>query len=181
MPINKAILKEQLQFFPKSELVEMLLKLSKKGHNYDFLLINYLDTEGGEQQLFDETIEKLIAVSDKEFKGRTVQHQRVKMLSASIKCINEFMVEAKNKKLEADLICWVLVREFEQPASMFGAKFSGYDFKIGLLTKRLIGLVQNKLHPDYFIDYQDQLNEFLTKLHKTSNRINTIKALPYSV
>ncbi len=181
MPINKVLLKEQLQFFPKAELVEMLLKLSKKGHNYDFLLINYLDTESGEQQLFDETIEKLITISEKEFKGRTLQHQRVKMLSASIKCINEFMIEAKNKKLEADLILWVLQREFEQPSKMFGAKFSGYDFKIGLLVKRLIGLVQRKLHPDYFIDYQDQLNVFLAKLHKTSNRINTIKELPQTI
>jgi len=61
---------------------------------------------------------------------------------------------------------------------MFGARVSGYDYKVGLLLKRLITLVTKRLHPDYLIDYQDKINEFLTKLHHTSNRINTIKELP---
>jgi len=64
---------------------------------------------------------------------------------------------------------------------MFGARFSGYDYKVGLLLKRLINLVTKKLHPDYLIDYQDKLNEFLSKLHHTSNRINTIYDLPQQI
>jgi len=30
----------------------------------------------------------------------------------------------------------------------------------------------------FYFDYQDTINDFLTKLHKTSNRIQTIKELP---
>lgn len=181
MSINKAILKEQLKFFNKTELIDMLLKLSKKGHNYEFLLVNYLEPESGELQLFDETLENLVALADKEFKGRTIQHQRVKLLNSCVKRINEFIVETKNKKLEVDLILFVLDREFSQSSKVFGAKFSGYDYKIGLLLKRLITLVQKKLHPDYFADYQDQINDFLQRIHKTSNRIKTINELPQSL
>jgi hypothetical protein len=46
------------------------------------------------------------------------------------------------------------------------------------LMKRLINLLTKKMHPDYLIDYQEQVNEYLTKLHKTSNHINTIFELP---
>lgn len=181
MAVPKALLKEQLQFFSKQELVDMLLKLSKKGHNYDFLLVNFLDPDGGELQLFEEALEALKRIEEKEFKGRTRQHQRVKMLTASIKCINEFIVETKNKKLEADLVMYVLEKEFAQPARMFGAKFSGYDFKVALLLKRLLNLVQKKMHPDYLVDYQDKLNEMLQKIHATSNRIKTVYELPLSI
>jgi hypothetical protein len=68
--------------------------------------------------------------------------------------------------------------QFENPDSVFGARVSGYDYKVGLLLKRLISLVTKKIHPDYMIDYQERINEFLVRLHKTSNRINTIKDLP---
>ena len=41
--------------------------------------------------------------------------------------------------------------------------------------------VRKKMHPDYLVDYQEKINEFLTQLHKTSNRINTIKELPEKI
>jgi len=58
---------------------------------------------------------------------------------------------------------------------------SGYDYKVGLLLKRLITLATKKMHPDYLVDYQEKINDFLTQLHKTSNRINTIKELPEKI
>ncbi len=178
MPINKAILKEQLAELSKKELAEIVFKLASKRYNYEYLLVNFLDKEGGEQTLFEETKEAIDKLNVKEFKGRTIQHQLVKKLNACVKRIGEFTVETKSKKLEADLIVYVLELNFSQPSTMFGARFSGYDYKVGLLLKRLINIVTKKLHPDYLIDYQDKINEYLIKLHKTSNRINTIKELP---
>jgi len=105
----------------------------------------------------------------------------VKKLNACVKRINEFTIETNNKKLEADLVLYVLELQFAHSSKMFGARVSGYDYKVGLLLKRLITLVTKKLHPDYQVDYQDRINEFLAKLHHTSNRINTIKELPYLI
>ena len=42
MPLNKAILKEQLAQLSKKELAEMVLKLAGKRYNYEFLLVNFL-------------------------------------------------------------------------------------------------------------------------------------------
>ena len=181
MPRNKAILKEQVAELSKKELVDIVIKLAAKRYNYEFLLVNFLDKDGGEQTLFEEAKEDIDKLCLKEFKGRTIQHQLVKKLNACTKRIGEFTIETKSKKLEADLVLYVLEKQFEHPSKVFGARFSGYDYKVGLLLKRLISLVTKKLHPDYLIDYQDKINEFLTKLHKTSNRINTIKDLPDSI
>lgn len=181
MPINKVLLKEQLAQLSKKELVDMLLKLSAKRFNYEFLLVNFLDVDGGELTLFDEAKEDIDKLTEKEFKGRTIQHQAVKRLNACVRRIAEFTVETKSKKLEADLVLYVLDLQFRQPTKVFGARVSGYDYKVGLLLKRLITLVTKKLHPDYIVDYQDQINEFLTRLHNTSDRVNTISELPKSI
>ncbi len=181
MTIPKAILKEQLKQLPKTELVEMLLKLAVKRYNYEFLLVNFLDPEGGEETLFDEAKEDIDRLYAKEYKGRTIQHQLAKKLNACTKRIKEFTVETKSKKLEADLILYVLELQFAHPSKVFGARFSGYDYKVALLLKKLISLVSKKLHPDYFIDYQDKINVFLAKIHHTSDRINTVYELPKSL
>ena len=181
MPRDKAILKAQVNELSKKELVDIVLKLAAKRYNYEYLLVNFLDKDGGEQTLFEEAKEDIDTLCQKEYKGRTVQHQLVKKLNACTKRIIEFTVETKSKKLQADLVFYVLEMQFANPAKVFGARFSGYDYKVGLLLKKGISLVTKKLHPDYLIDYQDKINEYLTKLHHTSNRINTIYDLPQQI
>jgi len=178
MPLNKAILKEQLSQLSKKELADMVLKLAVKRYNYEYLLVNFLDTESGEQTLYEETLEDIDLLCEKEYKGSTELKKLVKKLNACVKRINEFTIETKSKKLEADLVLYVLELQFKNPTKTFGARVSGYDYKVGLLLKRLITLVTKKIHPDYIIDYQDKINDMLARLHKTSNRINTIKELP---
>ena len=178
MPRDKAILKEQLAQLSKKELAEIVLKLAGKRYNYEFLLVNFLDKDGGEQTLSDKAKEDIDSLCQKEYKGSTELKQTVKKLNVCVKRINEFTIETKSKKLEADLILYVLELQFENHPRAFGARVSGYDYKVGLLLKRLINLISKKLHPDYLIDYQDRINEMLTKLHYTSNRVNTIKELP---
>lgn len=178
MSIPKSILKEHLSQLPKKELVDMLVKLSGKRYNYEYLLVNFLDPDGGELTLFEEAKEAIDALNSKEYKGSTELKQLVKKLNACVKRINEFTVETKSKKLEADLIVYVLNIQFSNFSTHFGGRVSGYDYKVGLLLKRLITLVTKKLHPDYLFDYKDIINDFLDQIHQTSNRINTIKNLP---
>jgi hypothetical protein len=181
MPRDKVLLKEQLAQLQKKELVDIVIKLSAKRYNYEYLLVNFLDPDGGEQTLFEEAREDIDKLNDKDYKGRTIQHQAVKRLNACTKRIREFTVETKSKKLEADLVLYVLEMQFAGPVKMFGARISGYDYKVGLLLKKLISMVTKKMHPDYLIDYQDKINEFLTKLHQTSDHINTILDLPQMI
>ena len=179
MTFSKAILKEQLSHLPHHELIEMLLKLSGKRYNYEYLLVNFLDPIGGEQTLFEEAKEDIMTLQQKDFKGRTLQPQLTKKIKACAKRIDEFCVETKSKKLEADLLDLVLRIQFEKYLDAFGENYSGYDYRVGLMLKRLINIVTKKLHPDYYVDYEDSINEYLNCLHKSSDRIKTIKNLSF--
>ena len=108
MPRDKAILKAQVNELSKKELVDIVLKLAGKRYNYEYLLVNFLDKDGGEQTLFEEAKEAIDTLCLKEYKGRTIQHQLAKKLNACTKRIGEFTVETKNKKLETDLVLYVL-------------------------------------------------------------------------
>jgi len=57
--------------------VDIVLKLAGKRYNYEYLLVNFLD-KMGEQTLFEEAKEDIDKLCQKEFKGRTIQHQLVR-------------------------------------------------------------------------------------------------------
>lgn len=181
MAFNKNMLKVELSQLSKAELTEIVLKLAAKRYNYEYLLVNFLDPSGGEQSLFQEALDDIELLFEKSYNGRTVQHQRVKLLKACIKRIDEFKVETKSRKLEADLLLHVLHHEFDAASSLFGAKFSGFDYKIALLLKRLISIVTLKIHPDYIADYANEINSMLQQLHSSSDRMNTVKQLPRGI
>ena len=104
------------------------------------------------------------------------------MLSACVKRINEFSKFCKKKKhLEADLIIYVLDVPFSYPAKFFGTCFTAFDYRTGLLVKRLTTLVEKKLHPDYKINYIERINFFLERLHSTSEHIDFIFVLPKKI
>lgn len=173
-----AEIKEQVNALSKNELVDIVLKLAAKKENYDFLLVNYFDKLSGEKDLFEEAKADIDRLCRKGYKGFSEQLQMANMLSACVKRINDFTKISKNKKLEADLILYVLEIPFTYSANMLGTCFTQYDYKVGLLVKRLISLVTKKLHFDYKIDYQDKINQFLVILHCKSDHIDSIYNLP---
>lgn len=181
MPKISKEIKEQIRVLSKKELEDIVIKLASNKENYDFLLVNYLDKESGEQDLFEEAKADIDLLSRKRYKGFSEQLQLANMLGACVKRINEFSKVSKKKNLEADLILHVLAIPFSYPTNMLGTCFTAYDYKTGMLLKRLITLVTKKLHEDYRIEYEDTINDYLNILHQTSNHIDTIYDLPKSI
>lgn len=171
-------IKEQVNALSKNELADIVLKLAAKKENYDFLLVNYFDKQSGEKVLFEEARADIDSISRKRYKGFSEQLRMANMLTVCIKRINDFTKISKDKKLEADLILYVLEIPFTYSTDMLGTCFTQYDYKVGLLVKRLISLVTKNLHFDYKIDYQDKINQFLEILHRNSNHIDSIYNLP---
>jgi hypothetical protein len=181
MANRRTEIREQLNTFSKKELIEIIVKLTSKKANYDFLLLNYLDKEGGEKDIYDQVINDLDGIFSKRYKGFSEQLQLANMIRACVKRINEFTGVSKNKKLEADLILYVLEVPFSCPAKLFGTCFTQYDNQVGMLVRRLITIVTQKLHPDYLIEYRDKLNGFLAILHRTSDFNDIINKLPKTI
>ncbi|MCF8458189.1 MAG: hypothetical protein K9H62_19825 [Bacteroidales bacterium] len=181
MPRLSAETKKEIQALPRKSLEEIVLKLAAKDKlNYDFLMINYLDRESGEKELFEKAKADLEVIFDKNYKGYTDQLRFVKMLTACIKRINEFTKVSKNKVFEARLLMLILDDHLRNSNDLFGTCFTTYDTKLAIILKRLINLV-TKLHPDYMIDFQDAINDYLNVIHSKANHIDTVYFLPATI
>jgi hypothetical protein len=174
--------KERIKKLDYKDLQDIVISLaSKEKTAYDFILLNYLDKESGEQDLFEATKADLEIIFRKRHKGFSEELQIANMLGACIKRINEFTKISKNKVLEAELLMYILQIPFSLTTKMFGTCFTQYDTKVAMITKRLITIVTKKLHEDYKIEYEDKINNYLQILHRTSNHIDTVYNLPKTI
>ena len=167
----------------KTELCKMSCKSKEI---YDFLIVNYFDTQYGEKDLFEEAQNEIRLLFIKKYKGFSEELQLAAMIEACVKRINEFQKICKNKNLEADLILMVLDEVFTHSTDLLGTCFTKFDYRVGLLLKslllkRLITLVSNKLHPDFMVEYRKKINDYLRVLHKTSTHLEFIYAMPKSI
>ncbi|MEI8204607.1 MAG: hypothetical protein WCH34_16425 [Bacteroidota bacterium] len=170
--------KEKIKTLSKEELEKLVIKAATKDKGfYDFLLVNYIDKELGEKDLFQQAIDDLDVLFYKRYKGLSETLQMTNMLVACSKRINEFSDICKNKYLEADLIIYVLEIAFANTKE-FGTSFTAFDYKVAMLVKRLITLVTKKMHEDYMLDYKEKINYFLKVLHQNSDHIDSIYAMP---
>jgi len=174
--------KKQIKLLSKNVLEEMVIRAATRDKDiHDFLLINYLDKEFGEKDLFEEAITDIQLLFTKNYKGSSEELRLASMIDACVKRINRFQKIRKNKNFEADLILMVLDEIFGYSNKLFGTCFTRYDYKVGILLKRLITLVASKLHPDFKIEYSNKINQYLNILHNTSDHLNSIYALPKEI
>ncbi len=75
----------------------------------------------------------------------------------------------------------VLKIPFSISTKTFGTCFTAYNYKVVLLLKRVINLVESKMHEDFKIQYQSTLNDYLNTLHRTSNHLDYVYALPKNI
>lgn len=182
MPRLTADFKEQIKSLSQKDLHQIVTKLAaKEQFVFDFVKINYIDKDFGEQELFEQAKSDLKGLRYKNYVGRAEELRLAKLLAASIKRVNEFTKLSKNKVLEAELLMYVLEIPFPANAKLLGTCFTAYDSKVASIVKRLINLVTKKLHEDYKLDYQNSINEYLTILHKKSRHINAVYDMPKSI
>jgi hypothetical protein len=182
MPRIEKEAKELIKQLPRADLVDIVIKMAQQNKSvYDFVLANYLDKANGENDLFEEAKADLKRLFFKSFKGFSIQLQYANTITACVRRINEFSKICKNKSLEADLLMYVLDEVFSYSPKLFGTCFTAFDYKTGLLLKRIITIIQSKLHPDFKLNYQSRVNQYLDMLHQTSNHLDTIYSLPKSV
>lgn len=175
-------IKNQISLLSKKELETIVFKLAAKEKVvYNYLLVNYIDKDTGENDLFEQTKSALDLLFLKSYKGFSEQLQLANMLSACTKCISDFSKACKNKKLETDLLVHVLEYIFSLSTNFFNTCFTAYDYKVALMLKRVITLIENKLHPDFKIEYSEKINMYLKILHRTSNHINAVNSLPQQI
>lgn len=175
-------LNEKLKTLSKIELEKLVLNAAAKHKEFDiYLRLNYLDKAQTETELIENTKREIDMLMRKSYKGFSHQLQLANMLTACNKKVVAFSKVCKNKKAEADLLMLLLEIPFQYaPSGSLGTCFTAYDYKVANLVKKVITIVNTKLHPDYKIEYAEKINSYLTILHSCSSQNDFVYALPKS-
>jgi hypothetical protein len=182
MPKLDSETRDKIKDLSKTDLQKIVLKFASQNKEVlDFIKVNYLDKEVGEQELFAETKDDLDLLMNKGYIGRSRELKAARMLGACSERITQFSKVTNNKKLEADLIVFVLDDTFNSGYASQSTCFTAYDNKLRLLVSRLLTIVTKKLHPDLKLDYRNKLNEFLQRLHGGSNHLDAVYVMPHEI
>ena len=174
--------KEEIAKLSKKDLEKLVVKAASMNKQFhDYLMVNYVDTDLGEQDLYEECLADLNVLYRKGYKGFSEELQLANMLATCSKRINEFAKVCKNKTFEMNLILDVLEIPFSISTNSFGTCFTKYDYQVYLLVKKAITLLKTKVHEDFYIEYAPKLNEYLTILHRTSSHLDYIYSMPKQI
>lgn len=174
-----SIISSNISNLSKKELEKLVLKAAANDKSFhDYLLVNYFDKEFGEEDLYDQAKSDIDFLISKNYKGFAEELRLANMLAACMKRIVEFSKVSKNKNLDADLILYVLEVPFSMSSNVFCTCFTAFNYKVVVLLKRVINIVQNKLHSDFMVEYREVINEYLSILHRTCSYLDYVSALP---
>jgi hypothetical protein len=173
-------IKEAIKNIPRQDLEKLLLKaISKNVDIKNYVLVNYVDTTYGEQDLYDKTKKELSLMFTKRYKGFVEELQYAEMLAACYKKIIEFSKVCKNKEYELKLILFVLEIPFSLHYSCFETCFTNFNYRVCLLLNRAIGILQKKLHPDYKMEYEPTLKKYSDFLFKHCDYLDSVQKLKF--
>ena len=92
MPRLSADFKEEIKNLPLKDLQQIVLEMAAREKTvFDFVMAHYIDTETGEQELFEQTKQDIYALYRKSYRGFSQQLQLANMLSACVRRINEYL------------------------------------------------------------------------------------------
>jgi hypothetical protein len=175
MPKITTQFKEAVADISKQDLEKLILKAASKNKEFhNFVTVNYVDKEFGEKDLFEQAVIEIDKLTYKSYKGFSEELRMANMLAACNKRIDEFAKVCKDKSLVLDLIMIVLKEPFSLSTNMFMTCFTNYNYRVYLLLKKAITIVENKLHEDFKIQYAPILNEYLQIFHRTSSHLDYV-------
>ncbi|MFP4555448.1 MAG: hypothetical protein ACLFNU_01145 [Bacteroidales bacterium] len=180
MKRTKADIKELVNSYSRSELAEMIIAMASCKEYYEYLSVNFFDKHEGEIDLYNEAINDINKLSFKRYKGFSQQLRLANMISACNKRVKEFAKISKNKKLEVDMLMYILDDVFKHYMGLLGTCFTPFDSKVAMTVRKVLTILK-KLHPDYHIEYEERINNYLDILHSKSNHIDIVYNLPKSI
>jgi len=161
--------KEAIKLLPQKELAKIVIDLiSKDKSAYNLVYIRYLNGETGVKDIYEDVLSNIETCFYNNYKGHIQSQRDAKMLSACVKELNNFTKISKNKIMEANLLMVILKEALINRRDSFGTYSTAFDNKVAQILRRLLNIITKKIHPDYLIDYQDDVNEYLKIIAKYS-------------
>ena len=175
MPKLDQKIKEKIGSLSKKDLEKLVIKAASSNQQfYDYLLVNHIDTEFAGGDMYEQALTDIKNLMNKNYKGFADELKLANMLDACNKRIAQFGKNCKDKSRELDLLMYELEVPFSLPSKMFTTCFTNYNYRVFLMLKKAITLLETKLHEDYMIQYAPKLNEYLSVFHKTSSHLDYV-------
>lgn len=169
MPVPSADFKQALKKLSEKEKEALILRLVRKdAEAYDALAFELLE---------DVTLETLLerstgTIHDIMFSvsGRSLSKALSRGLKKATQEIARYQRITKDRKGEVELHLYLLHLLFENFTGQFESIYKGFYVATARLVLRTMLLIKKHLHEDYHLEYQEQLNIFLTDLNGRSKR-----------
>ncbi|RNI25696.1 hypothetical protein [Rufibacter latericius] len=176
MPVPSADFKQALKRLSEKEKEALVLRLIRKdAEAYDTLAFELLD-EVTLETLFErssETIHEILFTVS----GRSLSKALNRGLKKATQEIARYQRITKDRKGEVELHLYLLNLIFDNFTGQFESIYKGFYVATARLVLRTMTLIQKHLHEDYHLEYQEQLNTFLTDLNGRSKR----RQLPFNL
>ncbi|GGK57363.1 hypothetical protein ACD591_15375 [Rufibacter glacialis] len=176
MPVPSADFKQALKKLSEKEKEALVLRLVRKdAEAYDALAFELLEDVTLET-LFDRST---TTIHDIMFSvsGRSLSKALSRGLKKATQEIARYQRITKDRKGEVELHLYLLHLLFENFTGQFESIYKGFYVATARLVLRTMMLIKKHLHEDYHLEYQDQLNTFLTDLNGRSKR----RQLPFNL
>ena len=182
MPRLSNDFKKAVSEIPLDELQKLVIKAASKSQEiYDWINIQYVEGQEAKKQLFKETKDNALAEVYAYSDRGIIQKSLSKAIGNAIKHINYYVKVTNDFVGEAELLNSILKFVFERFTDDLGTCWTVFDSKLALTTNRLYNLIVKKLHEDYRIEYQEDLNRYLENLHSRSSHLDYIYNMPKSI
>src|SRR3990172_13178449 len=175
MPRLSKEFKEAIEEISVPDIRKLVRELAAKNQEiHELINLKYVTGKTVEQDLFEETKQKVLGEIIFMNYRRNVQKPLAKAISRAVKHINCFVKITKNKVLEAELLLALLNEVYDNYSDKLGTCWRVFDSKLAVTTYRFQNLVTTKLHEDYLIEYKEPLNRFLRILQTKSRHLDYI-------
>jgi hypothetical protein len=176
----KAIQK-QVSSLSKVDLEKLVLKGMRNNKTYfEFVWVNYLDKEFGEEDLLEKGKGELENLLLKSYRGRCDELRRAAAIDSCKKRIEELYKVARQKDKILELTLYVLENSLAEYPKLAGTCFTRYDYAYYLLFKKGKSIFYS-LHEEIQHEFRGRLQKILLQLKKHSSHMDYVYDLPDEV
>lgn len=178
MPVPSADFKKVLKRLSEPEKEALLLRAVRRDAElYETFRFELLaDVTLG--QIQEETADRIHGLFAVAVTGRLLNRSLVKAVRAGVQEAARARRVTKNKQLEIDLLLYVLHQCIDNYSGQFDSVWDGFYNATARLAARLPALVLKGLHEDLWVEYESDLDDVLSELHRRKKSHNLKFDLP---
>lgn len=164
--------KHALKRLSDKEKEALLLRAARRDAEFYETLAYELLPDVTTATVLEDTSDRIHALFNVAVSGRLLNRSLTKGLQKAAKEVSRARRITKDKQLEVDLNLYTLRLLFENYTGQFDSPFDGFYVGTARLANRTARLILQNLHPDLWLEYKPEMDDFLRQLHARSKSRN---------